>query len=311
MTALNSLQSLATPGVEKRPYEPSMEEILASIRRIIADDHSLPGRIAERIAPEADARSLAPEPVTSLLEDEPSLRSDRPPLANDKSSREPSPVSLLHPESKAAEIAVTAESEPTFEPVREPPSMRGTIAAPQFASPAGPHPTGSVDHAAPEANIDEPLADDEPVAFARPERPDPVESPDPVEVGHHLDLEGDDELAYDDSLVSKRGNGNVLDRDALLRDLDEEIRDLEQEKSRRRNLTAAPDALFSASTDHSVTAAFNALAATRLADNSEELLGIAREMIRPLLKAWIDDNMPSMVERMIRAEIERVARGGR
>ena len=32
-------------------------------------------------------------------------------------------------------------------------------------------------------------------------------------------------------------------------------------------------------------------------------------MIKPLLKTWLDDNLPSMVERMVRAEIERVARG--
>ena len=34
-------------------------------------------------------------------------------------------------------------------------------------------------------------------------------------------------------------------------------------------------------------------------------------MIRPLLKTWLDENLPSMVERLVRAEIERVARGGR
>ena len=38
---------------------------------------------------------------------------------------------------------------------------------------------------------------------------------------------------------------------------------------------------------------------------------LAREAIRPMLKAWLDENLPSMVERLVRAEIERVARGGR
>ena len=36
-----------------------------------------------------------------------------------------------------------------------------------------------------------------------------------------------------------------------------------------------------------------------------------RELLRPLLKTWLDDNLPTMVERLVRAEIERVARGGR
>jgi hypothetical protein len=30
-----------------------------------------------------------------------------------------------------------------------------------------------------------------------------------------------------------------------------------------------------------------------------------------MLKAWLDDNLPVMVERMVRAEIERVSRGPR
>jgi cell pole-organizing protein PopZ len=28
-----------------------------------------------------------------------------------------------------------------------------------------------------------------------------------------------------------------------------------------------------------------------------------------MLKGWLDDNLPSMVERIVRAEIERVSRG--
>jgi hypothetical protein len=30
-----------------------------------------------------------------------------------------------------------------------------------------------------------------------------------------------------------------------------------------------------------------------------------------MLKAWLDDNLPVMVERLVRAEIERVSRGPR
>jgi cell pole-organizing protein PopZ len=33
---------------------------------------------------------------------------------------------------------------------------------------------------------------------------------------------------------------------------------------------------------------------------------IVREEIRPVLKAWLDANLPSLVERVVRAEIERV-----
>ena len=32
-----------------------------------------------------------------------------------------------------------------------------------------------------------------------------------------------------------------------------------------------------------------------------------REMLQPMLRVWLDDNLPGMVERLIRTEIERVA----
>jgi len=38
---------------------------------------------------------------------------------------------------------------------------------------------------------------------------------------------------------------------------------------------------------------------------------MAREMLRPLLKQWLDENLPAMVERLVRVEIERLARGKR
>lgn len=38
---------------------------------------------------------------------------------------------------------------------------------------------------------------------------------------------------------------------------------------------------------------------------------IAEEMLRPMLHEWLDDNLPTLVERLVREEIERVARGPR
>jgi hypothetical protein len=32
-------------------------------------------------------------------------------------------------------------------------------------------------------------------------------------------------------------------------------------------------------------------------------------MLRPMLKQWLDENLPAIVERLVRAEIQRVARG--
>jgi uncharacterized protein len=67
--------------------------------------------------------------------------------------------------------------------------------------------------------------------------------------------------------------------------------------------------LLSASTSAAVDSAFNSLAQTVLVQNARTLEDLVREMLRPMLKSWLDDNLPSMVERLVRAEIERVARG--
>jgi uncharacterized protein len=58
-----------------------------------------------------------------------------------------------------------------------------------------------------------------------------------------------------------------------------------------------------------VNSAFGTLAHSMLVQNAKTLEDLVKEMLRPLLKAWLDDNLPTLVERLVRAEIERVSRG--
>jgi hypothetical protein len=67
--------------------------------------------------------------------------------------------------------------------------------------------------------------------------------------------------------------------------------------------------LLSGITRAAVDSAFNTLAHTVLVQNARTLEDLVREMLRPLLKSWLDDNLPGIVERLVRAEIERVSRG--
>jgi cell pole-organizing protein PopZ len=69
------------------------------------------------------------------------------------------------------------------------------------------------------------------------------------------------------------------------------------------------EGLVSSSTSAAVDSAFNTLAHTVLVQNARTLEDLVREMLRPLLKSWLDDNLPGLVERLVRAEIERVSRG--
>jgi cell pole-organizing protein PopZ len=73
---------------------------------------------------------------------------------------------------------------------------------------------------------------------------------------------------------------------------------------------AVPDyGLISGSTRAAVDNAFNSLAHTVLGNNARTLEDLVKEMLRPMLKSWLDDNLPGLVERIVRAEIERVSRG--
>jgi cell pole-organizing protein PopZ len=70
-------------------------------------------------------------------------------------------------------------------------------------------------------------------------------------------------------------------------------------------------ALMSAHATAAVSAAFDSLTHAFFAQSSHTVEDLVREMLRPMLRHWLDDNLPGLVERMVRAEIERVARGGR
>jgi cell pole-organizing protein PopZ len=72
-----------------------------------------------------------------------------------------------------------------------------------------------------------------------------------------------------------------------------------------------PTHLLSSQVGASVSGAFSQLAHTVLSQNARTLDDLVQEMLRPMLKGWLDENLPAVVERLVKAEIERVARGGR
>lgn len=70
----------------------------------------------------------------------------------------------------------------------------------------------------------------------------------------------------------------------------------------------SPRFLTSPETDAAVAASFVNLAQTLLGDQPRTLEDLVKDMMRPMLQSWLDANLPSIVERMVREEIERVAR---
>lgn len=73
--------------------------------------------------------------------------------------------------------------------------------------------------------------------------------------------------------------------------------------------SALPEPLVSHDVSRSVGLSFEALSDTLRQQAGRDLAEVTEEMLRPMLADWLDNNLPSMVERLVRAEIERIARG--
>lgn len=76
-------------------------------------------------------------------------------------------------------------------------------------------------------------------------------------------------------------------------------------------LDAVQNQLISVDAGAKVAASFEALDQAVAAGNLRGFDEIAEELLRPMLQSWLDDNLPTLVERLVREEIERVARGPR
>jgi cell pole-organizing protein PopZ len=229
-----------------KAQEPSMEEILASIRRIIADD-------------DASKTPAKPEPAKAALA--PARAAPPPP---------PAP-----PRPAAAAAPRPAPPPPRTLVPESPPSLQDDI-------------DSMFEKAEPKVN-----------GAARPASNDILElteemeaPPEPMPALRHIDATPD--VVYNDS--------RPVVEPAVTPTVEEARRKFQEQTGADRNL-------LSANTTAAVDSAFNSLAQTVLVQNSRTLDDLVREMLRPMLKAWLDDNLPNMVERLVRAEIERVSRG--
>ena len=77
--------------------------------------------------------------------------------------------------------------------------------------------------------------------------------------------------------------------------------------------TSAADihALVSHEAGERIAGSFDDLARVIRDEQMRTMDETVRQMLRPMLQEWLDDNLPRLVERLVREEIERVARGGR
>jgi uncharacterized protein len=249
MSASNLL-SQEKPATDRKAYEPSMEEILASIRRIIADDQAL----AENLTLPPDVAKATP-----------------PESQAERAVARPSPV----------EVAPPAPAADLNDVVFVPPQRRVAAAPDVVKAPEPPPPP----KAAP-ADPDWLQGTTQQQAAPEPRPAVSQEWPPRSVVNMQAPVE-----------VAKTAPEPSPDQAQIPRPRPQE--------------SVAEEPLVSPATDQAVSGAFHALVASRFVPTAEAMGDMVREMIRPMLKAWLDDNLPIMVERLVRAEIERVARGGR
>ena len=73
---------------------------------------------------------------------------------------------------------------------------------------------------------------------------------------------------------------------------------------------ASVENLVSERASTAAASAFGALsAAITMPRGDRTLEDVVRELLRPLLQQWLDDNLPAIVQQTVEAEVERIARG--
>ena len=80
---------------------------------------------------------------------------------------------------------------------------------------------------------------------------------------------------------------------------------------RREAISSPRRALLSPRAETQVSASFDDLAKAMIEGNARKLDEVVEDLLRPMLKGWLEGNLPQMVERLVREEIDRVSRGRR
>lgn len=81
--------------------------------------------------------------------------------------------------------------------------------------------------------------------------------------------------------------------------------------ARRAAAAPRPKDLLAPEAEAAVVAAFDQLGSFVVPAQQRTVEDLMKEMLRPMLKSWLDENLPRLVEGLVRQEIERVTRARR
>jgi cell pole-organizing protein PopZ len=264
--------------------EPSMEEILASIRRIIEDNDA--GRRPASEPEQSQARSAAPAaplaPAERTVIEVDAFRNElrTPPEAPREAAAQKKPVTLAEVQ---AQITAEAASMPTRWMEPEP-------AKPAAAErPAVERPT--TERAPYERSPDDIKKAIENSRAAREDARALLGIPEPANTTRPSEPHRNEPAQAREPAVEERSAIVTQTRPALTESV------------------AAKPALLSERVERQVAASFSELSEAFAARSRKSFDEMAEEMIAPLLRDWMENNLPTLVERLVREEIERVARG--
>jgi cell pole-organizing protein PopZ len=269
--------------------EPSMEEILAAIRRIIADEGGPEGKPADANANAQPAPTPTPAPAPAAANSKSSLSRDEiEAIAARVEAAKPYPADVLtlsdvvepseHNSPRPAELSTPKLPR---DPAPETKNFRAIDPVENlFRDEIEKNPPTSSNV---ERSLATPLRKDE---GEKPPAPSVAASPAPAPRPVRTPPPG---LNRDEPQKSTPMAAKITPPLSIIDD----------------------PALMSPAATAAVSAAFNSLASTILSKDARTLEDLVREMIKPMLRAWLDDNLPSLVERLVRSEIERVSRSGR
>jgi hypothetical protein len=147
------------------------------------------------------------------------------------------------------------------------------------AAPAAEEPAAAAEEAQPEPEPEPAAAEPEPIAAAEPE---PAAEEEALELTEKVETHGD---------------LDVLPAAAA-------------EPPAPAPPAAPAEPLVSEHAASAAASAFGQLsAAIAMPKGDRTLEDVVRELLRPLLQQWLDDNLPAIVQQAVETEVERIARG--
>lgn len=283
--------------------EPSMEEILASIRRIIEDSDVTKQATADLTS--APAAKAQPENRAETV------KTSEPPAEEKRGEVAQFPRAVSSETAQTSNHAVSLETAPTNNAaVSSETTTAETQPAPSFTLDAILR--GSIQEQASPAQKPELTRAEMHERNVAHVRIATVNPPVPPVVVAAAEQPKSDAIKMSEALLMQVAEKRVVSMTQPT--AKEEVAPVSEKAFETAPQTASAPAqdksLISEAAEKQVAASFGSLSQALIEEQKRLLNEKMEAMLRPMLQEWLDTNLPPLVERLVREEIERVVRRG-